>query len=369
MTDHDEPRHNLDPYLKWVDREALPVAEDYGIDLFKVETAPWPRLGIKGAAVHLKGRGDFANMFIYEIAPGASTSPQQHLFEEVVCVLEGHGSTQFEFSDGRRHHFEWGAHSLFAIPLNAKHRHFNASGRARALMVSTTNLPLVLNTFHNETFVFGNDFEFAERTDRHEFLSGEGELVLVRQGQNTWETNFVPNLGAIELQSYAARGADSMNIMFVLADGLMHAHLSEMYSGTYKKAHRHAPGFHVMCVLGHGYSLLWYEGELDFRRVEWRHGTVFAPAERQFHQHFATSKVPVRYLATAVGGLRYPFTTENRRNFFGLKAGEMQSVALSTKLGGDQIEYEDQDPRVHQTWLEEMKRNKVTPRMDQFIPA
>jgi quercetin dioxygenase-like cupin family protein len=367
MAVQDNPRHNLDPYLEWVAAEALPVAEDYGLDLFKVPTAPWPRFGISGAAVHLKGRGDFTNMFLYEIAPGLSTSPQQHLYEEVVYVLEGQGSTQLEFGDGRRHHFEWGPHSLFAIPLNAKHRHFNGSGIARALLVSTTNLPLVLNTFHNEKFVFGNDFNFPERVGKHEFLTGDGELALVRQGQNTWETNFVPDLGAIELQSYAARGADSMNIMFVLADGLMHAHLSEMYSGTYKKAHRHAPGFHVMCVFGEGYSLMWYEGEPDFIRIDWGHGTVLAPADKQFHQHFATSADPVRYLATAVGGLRYPFTTENRRNFFGLKAGEMQSVALSTKLGGDQIEYEDQDPRIHKTWLDAMKKSDVSPRMEKYI--
>ena len=45
--------------------------------------------------------------------------------------------------------------------------------------------------------------------------------------------------------------------MFILADGTMHAHISEMQVGTYKKAHRHGADFHVMCVAGKGYSLLW----------------------------------------------------------------------------------------------------------------
>ena len=95
-----QARYGIDPYLDWLKGEGIPVVEDYGVYLFDVETAPWPRYGVKGAAVHLKGRGDFANMFVLDIAPGRSTAPQRHLYEEVVYVLEGHGSTQVEFADG-----------------------------------------------------------------------------------------------------------------------------------------------------------------------------------------------------------------------------------------------------------------------------
>ncbi|NCW26758.1 MAG: cupin domain-containing protein, partial [Verrucomicrobia bacterium] len=149
-------RFGLDPYLDWVAKEGIPVTEDYGIDLFKVETAMWPRFGVKGAAVHLIGRGDFTNMFLLDIPPGGSTTPQRHLYEDVYYVLEGTGSTQVEFDDGTKRSFEWGPKSLFAIPLNAKHRHFNGSGRERALLVTTTDMPLVMNTFHNEKFIFDN---------------------------------------------------------------------------------------------------------------------------------------------------------------------------------------------------------------------
>ena len=88
----------------------------------------------------------------------------------------------------------------------------------------------------------------------------------------------------------------------------MHAHISEMPPGTYKKAHRHGPGAHVMCVVGTGFSLLWFEGQKDFLRIDWKHGMVFPPADRQLHQHFNTSNRPARYLATGVGGIRYPLT-------------------------------------------------------------
>jgi quercetin dioxygenase-like cupin family protein len=362
-------RYGIDSYLEWVNAEAIPVVKDYGVDLLQVETAEWPRFGMRGAAVHLEGRGDFCSMFVFEIAPGASSSPQRHLYEEVIYVLEGRGSTQIEFADGQKHSFEWGQRSLFAIPLNAKYRLFNASGRERALVVSTTDLPLVMNTFHNEKFIFDNDFDFSDRIGKSEYFTGQGDLIAVRPGNHMWETNFVPDLAKLELKAWGDRGAGGSNIMFVLADGTMHAHISEMPAGTYKKAHRHGPSFHVMCVLGHGHSLLWYEGEKDFLRIDWKHGVVFTPGDRQFHQHFTTSNTPARYLATAVGGSRYPFTLAQRRALLGVKPGEKGAVSTSIKEGGDQIEYEDQDSRIHTMWLEDLKKHGATPRMDKFFPA
>jgi mannose-6-phosphate isomerase-like protein (cupin superfamily) len=368
MSEMARPRYGIDPYLEWVKQEGLPVAEDYALDLFQVETADWPRYGVKGAVAHLKGRGDFCNMFVLELPPGQSTIPQRHLYEDVYYVLEGSGSTQIEFDNGEKRSFEWGPKSLFSIPLNARHRHFNGSGTERALLAATTNMPMIMNVFHNEQFVFETPFDFMDRAGKAAFFAGEGDLITVRPGNHMWETNYVPDLAAIELKSWGDRGGGGTNIMFVLADGIMHAHISEMPVGTYKKGHRHGPSFHVMCVTGHGYSLLWYEGEKDFLRVDWKHGTVFPPTDQQFHQHFNTSNHPARYLATAVGGLRYPLMLTQRHALLG-KDGQKQGVSLSLKEGGGQIEYEDQDPRIHRMWLEEMKKNGVTPRMEKLIPA
>ena len=115
-----EPRYGVDPYLEWVNSEGVPVVEDIGIDLFEVPTKPWDRFGCDGAAVHLKGRGDFSSMFLFEIAKGGSTAVQQHLFEKVIYVLEGHGSTQVELANGSKHLFEWGlaAYSRFLSTRN-----------------------------------------------------------------------------------------------------------------------------------------------------------------------------------------------------------------------------------------------------------
>lgn len=364
MATIEQARYGIDSYQDWLDAEGLNVVEGLAIDCTKVETAHWPRVGAEAAALHLDGRGDFCNMFLFELGPGQSTVPQRHMYEEVVYVLDGRGSTQLELPTGEQLNFEWGARSLFAIPLNAKYRHFNGSGSERALFVSTTNLPMMLNLFHNEKFVFDNDFDFEDRIGKKEYFAGEGVLNLIRQGNDTWESNFVPDLETIELPDFSDRGAGGGCLIFLLADSSMHAHVSEMPAGTYKKAHRHGPGYHVMCVAGSGYSLMWYEEEQDFLRIDWHHGIVFPPADQQWHQHFTTSAKPARYLATGFGSLRYPFTLARRQEIL----GEKVAFSTSTREGGDQIEYEDQDPRIHPMYLEELAKHGLKSKMDRFFP-
>jgi mannose-6-phosphate isomerase-like protein (cupin superfamily) len=366
MTTTSQPRFGINAYEEWLEKEGIPIHYGLSLNLFHVETSDWPRYGVKGAAAHFAGSGDFCNMFVLEIPAGSTTLPQRHLYEEIYYVLEGRGSTQLEFSDGRKRSFEWGPRSFFAIPLNAKHRHFNASGTQRALLEMTTTLPSVMKLFHDERFVFDTPYEFNDRTGRDEYYAGDGDLTMIRPGNNIWETNFVPDLGSIELTPWEDRGPGSTNIMFVLADGVMHAHISEIAPATYKKAHKHQAGTHVLTLSGNGYSLLWNEGERDFTRVDWEHGVVFPPAQNQFHQHFVTSNNASRYVATGLGGIRYPFTAEYRD--INIPApGKKQNGSRSVKDGGSQIEFEDQDPRIHALWLEEMKKNGVEPKLT--LPA
>jgi hypothetical protein len=124
-----------------------------------------------------------------------------------------------------------------------------------------------------------------------------------------------------------------------------------------------------MCVIGQGYSLMWFEHEKDFRRIDWKHGMVLVPADQQFHQHFNTGPQPARYLATAVGGLRYPTMQVQRISLIGGGGEDKPGVSKSLKEGGGQIEYEDQDPRIHRMWLEAMRQNGATPRMEKFVPT
>jgi len=356
-----EGRLYVDPYGEWAKREGVPITTGFGVDLLEVDVRPWARIGASGAFVHLDGRGDFVDVQVVEIPPGGETEPQRHLYEAVVYVLDGNGSTSVEMPDGSKRSFEWQTSSLFAIPLNARYRHFNASGTRRARFAAVTDLPVMLNLFRNEPFIFDNPYAFPERAGAEQHYRGDGTFVPMRPGRHMWETNFVPDLRTFELKEWKARGAGGSNIMFVLADGTMHAHMSEMPVGTYKKGHRHGPDFHVFAVTGEGYSLYWYEGQQDLQRFDWKHGGVFAPADRLFHQHFNVSPEPARYLAIAFGSLRYPTVADKLATWMGMD--------VSVKEGGRQIEYEDEDPRIRRIYEDELAKRAIPSRMHEVVPA
>ena len=356
-------RYLVDSYLEWAKNEGPPIIEDFGVDLVEAETGRWPRLGdgCNGAIVHLKGRGEHLGVFVLEIPPGGKSAPQRHAFDEVIVCLAGRGSASVETADGGKHTFEFGPRSMFAPPLNARYQIFNGSGREPARLTVAHDLVFVMNFFRNEKFIFDNPVGFPERAGQAGYYSGEGELTAIRPGRNLWETNFVADLANFELMPWEARGAGSSNMQFLLAEGSIGAHISEMPVGTYKKAHRHGAGAHVFAMTGTGYSLLWYDGDKDFIRREWKYGFVYAPPEGMFHQHFNTSGDPARYLAILFGSKRYPIILERRAN------SEQQRTDTSVKEGGRQIEYRDQDPRIHAMWLKEMRANGVPSLMGKHI--
>jgi len=139
----------------------------------------------------------------------------------------------------------------------------------------------------------------------------------------------------------------------------MGAHISEFPVGTYKKGHRHGPGAHVIILTGQGYSILWPEGE-EMKRVDWKPGSVVVPPDRWFHQHFNSGANPARYLALRWNNWRFRFMRS--------QDGE-GGTFTSVKLGGGQIEFEDEDPQIHRDFEAAMKAVGARCNMGTYHPG
>ena len=360
-----ESRFLIDPYREWAEGEGIPIHLDFGHNLLELETGPWDRYDARGCFAHTHGAGDFMANYVLDIGAGAKTRPVKHLYEVFCFVLAGHGSTKVWLPNGETRVFEWGPKAMFAIPLNCPYQIFNSAG-SRPVRISCTNdAPITINLYHNLDFVFDNPCTFPERAGQSKHFEGEGDHSVYSHGlnpvkRNVWETNFVHDLTRFKLYEFNERGKGSTNVSFILADGTMHAHVSQIPKGRYKKAHRHAAGTHVHAIDGEGYSLLWHEGDSEFKEFPWRHGFMYTPPFWMFHQHFNTCAAPARYLACSLGSRRYPFISLRRKSSEG--AG-----SLSIQQGGRQLEYEDQDPRIHRKWLEAIQKSGVSSEMGEIF--
>ena len=133
---------------------------------------------------------------------------------------------------------------------------------------------------------------------------------------------------------------DLRNVEFELAHNTIAGHISEGRPCVYRKAHRHGPGAFIFVLEGKGYSLMWPEGG-TMKRYDWGSGSLFTPPNRWFHQHFTTSKEPVKRLALKGWGQKYPI-------------GGWDLMATGTDEGGDMIEYENENSRVREMYEEEL---------------
>jgi quercetin dioxygenase-like cupin family protein len=352
----------VNAYSEFQRGEGIPVVRGFAIeDLKTLELGDWARKGGRGAYVNLEGTGGTNDAYVCEIPPGGSLNPERHLFEEMIYVVSGTGSTSVWYDEARKRSFEWHAGSLFAIPLNAHFQHFNASGRLPARFLAVTNAPVVINLFHNLRFIFDSSFVFDDRfAGQAEYFDGKGEIYQAQWGRrNTLVTNFIADTHNLELYAWRARGAGGRNVMIELAHNTMAAHISEFPVGTYKKAHRHGPGAHVIILSGRGYSLLWPQ-DTEPVRCEWRPGSVVVPPNQWFHQHFNAGAEPARYLALRWGSQRYDMGAA-----FTSDEGDLgrSGADVSVKEGGWQIEYADEDPDIHRTFEAVLAAERVQCRM------
>jgi len=350
-------------YVQWLKRQGLPIVDGYGIeDVRQIELAPWPRIGGKGAFIQLHGMEGVTGMYVAEIPPGESLKAERHLYEEVICILAGHGATEVWQEGGRKQMFEWGPWSLFAPPLNCWHRLING-GRDPVKFLAVTNAPLVMDVFHDEEFVLNCPYRFSSRYAGQEDFFSVGQKRYEKGMQHIWETNFIPDIQSAALDQREVKGSGVQITQFELAGNSLIGHLATWPAGRYHKAHYHGPGAVLLGLQSSGYVLLWNK-ELGIQpyasgkggqvvEIKWREGSLYCPPGGWFHQHFNTGPQPARHLAIRFGSRLYPIgfkiAPQNRED----------GVYIDVKQGGTLIGYEDEDPEIRRRYESEMRRTGV----------
>jgi quercetin dioxygenase-like cupin family protein len=332
-------------YDAWQEREGIPIHSFFHVDdLTSVELGPWERFGIDAAFVNLADPFRFTAI-VLELKPGAVTIPTRHMFETWVFVIRGQGETVISQPDIADQTIPWRDRSLFGPPLNTTYQHRNTGdGPARILMV--TNAPLTMNLFHNDKYVFDNDFVFKDRYDGNQgYFSPDFEVL----GTRYVRTNMVEDVRDFYLHDWKARGAAARSVFLSMSHHTIGVHVSEFETGTYKKAHRHGPSAHVIILQGEGYSLLWKEGDEPVR-VDWKENSMFSPPDMWYHQHFNTGSDTARYLALKdAGAPEHPIR---------IGAPGPNSDPDFARL--HQIEYEDEDPMIYDMFAAELEKKGAT---------
>jgi mannose-6-phosphate isomerase-like protein (cupin superfamily) len=348
-----EEYNNRDFYEEWQQQEGVRVIHDFAFEnLRTVALTPWPRKGGSGAIINIPNDYMRNDSHLVEIAPGGKSAPERHIYEETVYILSGHGATRVWYEGQEPDTFEWQAGSLFAIPMNAWYQHFNVASEPTRYIAVTT-LPPLLRFFKDPDFIFNNPSKFPSRYGGENDYFSKGKLY----NRRVWETNLVPNAPDLGLYKYAERGAGGINVILQMAGNSTRPGISEFPVGTYKKAHRHGPGAHLVILSGVGFSLLWTKEDMsDLRQCNWQEGSmIIVPSDECIHQHFNTGTSRARYLAFHPGhmGMWKP------------RPGGRSGV--SEQEGGWQIEYEDQNPMVNEIFEAELAKNGSQSRMAPFF--
>ena len=338
-------------YQEFVRSEGAPLYEGSAIeDLRALELVDWERRGGKVAYTRL---GDTENysMQIVEIPPSGSLKPEHHMYDAVMVVIGGRGITNIWQEGEQPHTVEWQEGSLLAIPLNAWHQEFNASGTEPCRFVMGTNMAQMMNFYHNVDFIFNNPYRFTDRYSRtmDSFYADKKHWNL-----RLFETNFIPDVKSFAVDIWNEKGYRTGISRLSLAGTSMGLHILDVAEGTYATAHRHDAGAHVILVGGEGYELLYFEGETTPRRIPLRPYGVIAPKRNEFHQHFNTGKGSMRQVAFRGVSPRYG----SGKGYDALGAAHTDPTAPGYK-----ISYEIEDPAIREAYYRELEKSGVDLRL------
>ena len=292
-------RVERDFYRDWIKTSKVPMVEGYSIlDAKTQELQPWPEIGGRGVYLNFSGNVHM-DTAIWEIPEGKALVQRHQFYEQIVYALSGRGYTTF-IQGKKQNKFEWAEGSLFSIPMNLVHRHFNSDSAhpARLLVIST--FPYALQSFGSVGLLTNMQYDFNDRFDGAPDYFKRDERIRKR-----WEqANFVKDIRTAEVVEWTERGEGNASMYWDMAGNtILEPHISEFEVGSYKLGHRHPYEAIILTLNGKGFSLAGKNNLKDNESVkmDWKAGSVVSPPFFWFHQHFNTGSTVARYLAITEG--------------------------------------------------------------------
>lgn len=355
----DLPVDNRTPFERWAqDDLKLEIVRGYFAGpLRRMPLRRWESRNIDAVFIDLIGAESLAGMFVAELRPGESSAPIRQIYDETYYVLSGHGSTTIETRHGTIQ-FEWGPHSLFAIPLNCRYRLHNGSGKEPARLVSTNTLPIVFSFYRDVDFIFDNPHDFERFTP--DVISNPTSAIIYEPDTkktlsdvNVYEALFIPDVLQLTRGDAGVRGEGTTLINIETVNSVISDHVCEVPGRRFFRPHRHGPSASIFTESGRGYSLLWPEGG-EMVRFDWPKDDVgvIIPPNMWWHGHFVTSPNAIQ-VAVKLRSRLHPINHL------------YDNTHVVVGEGGTVLRFEDMDEsiqsRVWNMFVEECERQGHTP--------
>jgi gentisate 1,2-dioxygenase len=329
-------RVERDFYRDWIKTSKVPMVEGYSIlDAKTQEVQPWPEIGGRGVYLNFAGNVHM-DTAIWLIPDGKALIERHHFYEQIVYVIAGRGYTTFT-QNKQQKKFEWQEGSLFSIPMNLTHRHFNSDSAhpARLLVIST--FPFALQSFGSLGLLSNMQYDFEDR-----FNGSSDYFTKSKRIRERWdEANFVKDIRSAEVVLWEERGAGNASMYWDMGGNtILEPHISEFEVGSYKLGHRHPYEAIILTLNGRGFSLAGKNnlGGNEAVKMDWKAGSVVSPPFFWYHQHFNTGATVARYLAITEGD--FP-------------------KRLGIPLDVEQIEADKEDPAIRRMFEEELRKARA----------
>lgn len=286
-------------YRNWIKTSKVPMIEGYTLyDARAQEVLPWPEIEGRGLYLNFSGNVHM-DAVIYEIPEGKPLAQRRQFYEQVIYVLGGRGYTTFG-EGSQQNRVEWGPDSLFAVPMNLGHRHYNSDPAHPARLLAITSFPFMLQVFGSLDLIDHLNFDFKDRYNEQPDYYKATKRVRQR-----WDrTNYVRNIRDAEVVLWEERGEGNASIFWEMAgQTILEPHMSEFPTGTYKLGHRHPYEAIIVTLNGKGFTLTGKDSlkEADSVKLDWKAGSVVSPPYFWYHQHFNVGDSKARYLAMTEG--------------------------------------------------------------------